>query len=81
MSNSRFRARLLGGLRVLCTGALLSGAMPVIAAELPPLPEGLAAPSKAAQLPAFNLLTATGGAVRADEFRGKVVIARFWATW
>jgi hypothetical protein len=51
------------------------------AAELPPLPEGLTAQSKPVHMPAFNLSTPAGGAVRADEFNGKVVIARFWATW
>ena len=25
--------------------------------------------------------TPAGGKVRADEFKGKVLIARFWATW
>ncbi len=81
MSSYGFRVRVLEGLQVLCAGAFLSFAMPVTAADLPRLPEGLTAPAKAAQLPAFNLPTAAGGTVRADEFRGKVVIARFWATW
>jgi hypothetical protein len=52
-----------------------------VAADLPPLPQGLSAPAKATTMPAFNLPTAAGGHVRADEFKGKVVIARFWATW
>jgi len=50
------------------------------AADLAP-PAGLTAPAKPTQLPAFNLRTAAGGAVRSEEVRGKIVIARFWATW
>jgi len=57
------------------------GVTPARAAELPAPPAGLKAPAKPAQMPAFNLSTASGGAVRADDLRGKVVIARFWATW
>ena len=51
------------------------------AAELPAPPAGLAAPAKPVRMPAFSLATPNGGVVRADELRGKVVIARFWATW
>ena len=51
------------------------------AADLPPLPAGLTAPAKAVHLPQFTLATPGGGKVRADDFKGKVVIARFWATW
>lgn len=51
------------------------------AADLPPLPAGLTAIAKPVHMPAFNLPTPAGGAVRAEEFRDKVVIARFWATW
>ena len=50
------------------------------AADLAP-PAGLTAPATATRLPAFNLATAVGGTVRSDDLRGKVVIARFWATW
>ncbi len=53
----------------------------VFAADLPPLPPGLSAPSKATKLPAFSLTTAAGGSVKADDYKGKVIIARFWATW
>jgi hypothetical protein len=60
--------------------ALASAVINVAAAELAP-PAGLTAPAKPTRLPAFNLPTAAGGAVRSDELRGKVVIARFWATW
>jgi len=56
-------------------------ALTVSAADSPPLPAGLTAPAKATQLPAFNLPTPAGGTVRADDTHGKVVIARFWATW
>ena len=51
------------------------------AAELPPLPQGLSAPSKPAHLPQFTLATPGGGKVRAEDYKGKVLIARFWATW
>ena len=51
------------------------------AAADPELPAGLTAPAKPTHLPAFNLPVATGGSVRSDDLRGKVVIARFWATW
>jgi hypothetical protein len=50
------------------------------AAELSP-PAGLTAPAKPTRLPAFNLPTVAGGTLRSDDLRGKVVIARFWATW
>jgi len=56
-------------------------ALPVAAADMPPLPAGLSAPSKPVHLPQFNLATPAGGKVNADEFKGKVLIARFWATW
>ena len=63
-------------------GAVLAAVvLSAAAAELPALPAGLSALSKPTHVPAFNLPTAAGGAVRADDFRGKVVIARFWATW
>jgi hypothetical protein len=51
------------------------------AADLPPLPAGLTAATKPVHLPSFTLATPGGGKMRADEFKGKVVIARFWATW
>ena len=51
------------------------------AADLPAPPAGLTAPSKPMRMPEFNLSKPAGGTVRADEYRGKVVIARFWATW
>jgi hypothetical protein len=51
------------------------------AADLPPLPQGLTAPAKPVRLQAFSLPTAAGGSVKADDFKGKVIIARFWATW
>ena len=60
--------------------ALASAVINAAAAELAP-PAGLSAPAKPTRLPAFNLPTAVGGTVRSDDLRGKVVIARFWATW
>jgi hypothetical protein len=75
MFTSGFRALTLAALAAILP---LSGAM---AAELPALPAGLTAVSKPVHLPAFNLATPAGGKMRADEFKGKVLIARFWATW
>jgi hypothetical protein len=51
------------------------------AADLPPLPEGLSAPSAATKMPAFNLPTASGSTARSDDYKGKIIIARFWASW
>lgn len=76
MSKAEFCAGALSGLLILCASALAANA-----AELPPLPAGLAAPATPTRTPAFSLQTAAGGTLRADDLRGKVVIARFWATW
>ena len=51
------------------------------AADLPPLPQGLSAPVKPVKMQAFNLQTATGSVAKSDDYKGKVLIARFWATW
>jgi hypothetical protein len=67
--------------RVLVSIAVATVAFCAAAAELPVPPAGLTAPAKPVHMPDFNLAKPTGGTVRADEFRGKVVIARFWATW
>ena len=75
MATLGFRACLLVSM------ALASVALSAAAAELPALPAGLTALAKPVHMPAFNLATPAGGTVRADEFRDKVVIARFWATW
>lgn len=69
----------LGRVAVALTFSAL--AITAAAAELPPLPAGLTAPAKPVHLPQFTLATPAGGKVRADEFKGKVLIARFWATW
>ena len=61
-------------------GVAFASAVANAAAEVA-LPAGLTAPAKPTQLPGFNLPTAAGGTVRSEELRGKVVIARFWATW
>ncbi|NBR27446.1 MAG: hypothetical protein EBT83_03395 [Betaproteobacteria bacterium] len=52
-----------------------------VAADLPPLPQGLSAPAKPIKMQAFSLPTAAGGTVKSDDYKGKVLIARFWATW
>jgi len=75
MAAFRFKARMLVSI------ALASMVFSAAAAELPPLPEGLTAPSKPVHMPEFNLAKAAGGTARAEEFHGKVLIARFWATW
>jgi hypothetical protein len=69
---------LTSGFRTLAAIALASLAFSAAAADLP---AGLTAVAKPVHLPAFNLATPAGGTVRADEFKGKVLIARFWATW
>ena len=76
-----FRVPVFQGLRVLIAGSLVAGFIPAVAADLPPLPAGLTAPAKLTRMPAFNLPRAAGGTLHAEELRGKVVIARFWATW
>jgi hypothetical protein len=67
--------------RLLISLALASAAIFASAADLPALPAGLTALSKPVHMPEFNLSKPSGGTMRAEEFRGKVVIARFWATW
>ena len=81
MSKAEFRAPALQGLRMLCAAGLATGILSAGAAGLPPLPAGLTAPTTPTRMPAFNLQMAAGGTLRADDLRGKVVIARFWATW
>ena len=71
----------LRGLLALMAATVVASIDITIAADLPSLPEGLAAPARPTSMPAFNLATATGGASRAEDLRGKVVVARFWATW
>lgn len=60
--------------------ALVTVAGGALAAE-PPLPPGLSAPKTATKLPLFSLPLVGGGSARAEELRGKVIVARFWATW
>jgi hypothetical protein len=67
--------------RVLASFALALASLAATAAELPAPPAGLTALAKPVRMPAFNLATPSGGTTRAEEFRDKVVIARFWATW
>ncbi len=67
--------------RMLAVLALATLTFSAAAADVPAPPAGLTALSKPLRIPAFNLSTPAGGTVRANEFRDKVVIARFWATW
>ncbi len=75
MATFGFQARLLASMAL--TFVVFSAA----AAELPAPPAGLTTPSKPVRMPAFNLATPAGGTLQAGDFRDKVVIARFWATW
>ena len=45
------------------------------------LPQGMKAPSESVTLPAFELPAPDGNVIRAADLQGKVVVARFWATW
>ena len=81
MAIAEFRAGALRFLLMLCAAGSASGVFAASAAGLPPLPAGLSAPSTPTRTPAFSLQTAAGGTLRAEDLRGKVVIARFWATW
>ena len=62
-------------------GATLALSALCAAAADPTPPAGLSAPSKATQLPAFSLATPDGGTVKAADYKGRILIARFWATW
>ena len=42
---------------------------------------GGAVKAKPVKMQAFSLPTAAGGIAKADDYKGKVLIARFWATW
>lgn len=81
MSQLELRAGALVAVRTICASMFALGISAANAAGLPPLPAGLAAPATATRTPAFNLQTAAGGSLRAEDLRGKVVIARFWASW
>ena len=60
---------------------LVLHSVPGDAADGPALPQGMQAPSEPASLPTFELPDADGNLVRAADLQGKVVVARFWATW
>jgi hypothetical protein len=81
MSIADFHRGAWRGLLMLLGSALAPGTMSAAAVVLPPLPGGLSAPSTPTRAPSFNLQTAAGGTLRSEDLRGKVVIARFWATW
>ena len=81
MSIADFRRDAWRGFLMLVASALAPGMLCAAAAGLPPLPGGRSAPSTPTRAPSFNLQTAAGGTLRSDDLRGKVVIARFWATW
>jgi len=62
-------------------GAALALSAWCAAAADPALPAGLSAPSKATQAPAFSLPLPAGGTVKAADYKGHILIARFWASW
>ena len=66
---------------LLLGGLLILRPLPLRAAEQPPPPEGLTAPSPSASIPVFELPYANGETVRSTALQGKVVVVRFWATW
>lgn len=81
MSSFRFLRWAYQGLLLLFCGGLAWGVLPAMAADSPPLPEGLSAPRQPVHMPTFSLPGINGAAVRAGDLRGKVVIIRFWASW
>jgi thiol-disulfide isomerase/thioredoxin len=46
-----------------------------------PLEADTGAPQEGSAAPDFTLATLAGGEVRLSDFRGKVVLLNFWATW
>ena len=68
-------------LLLLLGGLLTLPSLGLRAAEQSPLPEGLAAPGQPTSMPAFELPSPNGEAVRSADLQGKVVVVRFWATW
>jgi cytochrome oxidase Cu insertion factor (SCO1/SenC/PrrC family) len=72
------RRRLLGAAAALLATAWYAG---TAAAAEPAFPTGLAAPAKPAQMPAFELPTADGKALRSQALSGQVLVIRFWASW
>ncbi|MBI4084125.1 MAG: TlpA family protein disulfide reductase [Candidatus Lambdaproteobacteria bacterium] len=68
-------------LAMLVLGGSLSAAGEPVAADSPPLrPFALRPPASAATLE-FDLPTLAGGRARLGDWRGKVVLLNFWATW
>ena len=68
-------------LLLLLGGFLTLSPLGLRAAEPPPPPEGLIAPSPSTSMPVFELPDANGGTVRSADLQGKVIVVRFWATW
>jgi hypothetical protein len=61
---------------------LAQGSTPAQAAsEALALPEGLAAPAQPTPMPEFSVPGLGGTTIRSADLLGKVVVARFWATW
>lgn len=61
--------------------ALLWGTLPAWGASLPSPPAGLEPVTPALIMPVLQLPDVSGVPARSDEWRGKVVLVRFWATW
>jgi cytochrome c biogenesis protein CcmG/thiol:disulfide interchange protein DsbE len=62
-----------------CAWLFLAGGLESIQATLQPLPPAAADPGRPA--PDFRLPLASGGEVELSQYRGKVVLLNFWATW
>jgi cytochrome oxidase Cu insertion factor (SCO1/SenC/PrrC family) len=81
MSGLRRAGRAWFWLGLIAATVLALHPMQADAADGPALPQGMQAPGEPASLPAFELPDSDGNLVRAADLQGKVVVARFWATW
>jgi hypothetical protein len=70
-----------GFVRSLLVGVTLASAALAAAGAEPTPPAGMTAPSRATRVPAFSLATPDGATVKAADYKGRILIARFWATW
>jgi len=63
--------------------ALFAGAVAILASCEAPIPDNyhLKPVSERKRTPDFNLKDATGASVKLSDYKGKVVLLNFWATW